>query len=71
MSRQEDLKLYTLDELLDAVATRYNRTLELIHTTDLVHELTKREGVDVTLVDDSEDVRLRVHGPAVILTIFD
>lgn len=45
--------------------------LKNIKTCDLVEELKKREGVDVTIAEPHEDVTIPVSGPAIVLVITD
>ena len=71
MAIKSELSKYSFDDLLDEVARRYKGTLADAETTDLVEELTKRDGVDVTLIDPGEMARLRVLGPGVVLTFLD
>lgn len=40
-------------------------------TADLVAELSRRAGVDVTAVEPYQDVTVSVNGPAVVLSVFD
>lgn len=49
------------------------RALELskIATCDLVRELEKREGVEVTTAEPYEDVTVTANGPALVLVVTD
>lgn len=42
-----------------------------VKTCELVAELTKREGVSVTMAEPHEDVSVTVNGPATVLVITD
>jgi hypothetical protein len=66
-----ELKDYSTERLLDELARRCARRVEDISTPDLVTELMTRQGVDTTIVDPYDGVRLRIDGPAIVLTIFD
>lgn len=71
MKQKTKLSEYTVEEMLDELARRCAKNAAEIDTRDLTIELATREGVDVTIVDPYEDVRLMVEGPAVVLTVFD
>lgn len=71
MGKHEKLSGFTTDDLLMELAARCSGSLDKADTLELVDELTKRDGVDVTLVEKDESVRMRVRGPAIVLTIFD
>lgn len=45
--------------------------LEKITTKQLVEELKKREGVNVTIVEPYEKKTLEVEGSAIVLTVID
>jgi hypothetical protein len=44
---------------------------ENVKTCDLVEELKKREGVEVTIAEPYKDVTIHVSGPAIVLVITD
>lgn len=71
MSWEPELSKYTVDDLLNEIATRCNGELNKAEIADLVYELSTRKDVDVTMVDKGNVARLRVVGPAVVLTVFD
>lgn len=71
MNSKEEISKHTIDEMLDDLAVKYKETLASISTIDLVDELSHRDGVDVTMVDPGEAARMRISGPAVVLTVFD
>lgn len=45
--------------------------LKDIPTSILVQELSEREGVEKTIADPYQDVRVEVNGPAIVLVIID
>lgn len=45
--------------------------LEKIPTEQLVEELKKREGVNVTIAEPYEKESFEVEGPAIVLTVID
>lgn len=45
--------------------------LSKVKTCDLVRELEKREGVEVTVAEPYEDVTVSVNGPAIVLVVTD
>ena len=45
--------------------------LKNVKACDLVEELKKREGVDVTIAEPYQDVTIPVSGPAIVLVITD
>ena len=48
-----------------------NVDLSKVKTSDLVRELEKREGVEVTVAEPYEDVTVSVNGPAIVLVVTD
>lgn len=48
-----------------------NMNLKDIPTSILVQELSEREGVEKTIADPYQDVRVEVNGPAIVLVIID
>lgn len=45
--------------------------LEKIPTEQLVEELKRREGVNVTIAEPYEKKTLEIEGPAIVLTVID
>lgn len=45
--------------------------LQAYTTADLVAELSRRAGVEVTSVEPYQDVAVSVNGPAIVLSVFD
>ena len=45
--------------------------LSKVKTCDLVRELGKRGGVEVTVAEPYEDVTVSVNGPALVLVVKD
>ena len=45
--------------------------LKNINTCELVRELMKREGVEMTKAEPYEDTTVSVNGPAVVLVVTD
>lgn len=46
-------------------------SLDNVSTKDLVEELRRREGVEVTIAEPYEDVEIKVNGPAIVLVVTD
>ncbi len=42
-----------------------------VPTKELVDELTKRDGVRMTIAEPYQDVTIEVNGPAIVLEIID
>lgn len=45
--------------------------LSKVATCDLVRELQTREGVEMTMAEPYEDVKISVNGPAIVLVVAD
>ena len=45
--------------------------LTKLSTKDLVEELEKREGVEITTVEPYQDKAVSVNGPAIVLVVTD
>lgn len=45
--------------------------LSKISTKELVSELEKREGVEITIAEPYEDKEVKVNGPAIVLVVID
>ena len=45
--------------------------LSKYYTKDLVEELSKRDGVEVTIAEPYEDIEVKANGPAIVLKIID
>ena len=45
--------------------------LSEVKTCELVRELEKREGVEVTVAEPYVDVTVSVNGPAIVLVVID
>lgn len=48
-----------------------SKDLSFAPTCALVEELRKREGVETTIAEPYEDVRIHVNGPAIVLKVTD
>lgn len=45
--------------------------IEIVPTADLITELSKREGVETTVVEPYQDAAVSVNGPALVLVVTD
>ena len=45
--------------------------LSKVATSDLLKELQTREGVEITMAEPYEDMKVNVNGPATVLVVID
>lgn len=45
--------------------------LEEVPTSQLVAELSNREGVEATIAEPYQDAEVKVNGPAIVLVVID